>query len=280
MCYYNGVKVTKEEYIRLKSIEKAIAKYDFLQRDLINGFDYGNIPVLKRVPRQEDFDIVEMEWGFLPHYVKTTEQMIGHRKGYTDSEGKFRPPAITLNAVSEELLKPHKIYRKATLKRRCLVLSTGFYEWRHEFPMGKKGERLKTAVKYPHHIGVRDREYFFMAGVWTPVTYTDTGETVETVAIITTEANELMAKIHNSKKRMPTILTEDLAWEWMFGALSEERISEIARYQFPAEQMEACTIRKSFLEEMNPTEPFRYEELEAIDRGDIDDRGRQGALFS
>lgn len=43
----------------------------------------------------------------------------------------------------------------------------------------------------------------------------------------------------------------------------EGRISEIARYQFPAKQIEACTIRKSFLEELNPTEPFHYEELDA-----------------
>ena len=48
-----------------------------------------------------------------------------------------------------------------------------------------------------------------------------------------------MEQIHNSKKRMPTILTEDLAWEWLFGNLDEERITEIARYQFPTEQMEA-----------------------------------------
>jgi len=33
---------------------------------------------------------------------------------------------------------------------------------------------------------------------------------------------------------MPTILTEDLACEWLFGDLAEERITEIASYQFPA----------------------------------------------
>ena len=279
MCYYNGVKVTKEEYIRLKSIEKAIANYGFLQKDLINGFDYGKVPVLKRVPDQEDFDIVEMEWGFLPSYINTTEKMMNHRRGYTGADGKFRPPLTTLNSIAEEMLKPGKMFKNSALKRRCLVLSTGFYEWRHVFPIGKKGMPLKTPVKYPHHIGVKDAAYFYMAGIYSPVTYTDTGEYTETVAIITTAANSLMEKIHNSKKRMPTILTEDLAWEWMFGDLSEDRISEIARYQFPAVQMEACTIRKSFQEEINPTEPFRYEELEAMDTGE-DEGGRQGALFN
>jgi len=278
MCYYSGIKVTKEDFIWLKGLEKEVANYPFLDRILINGFDYGKIPVLKRTEGKEDFDIVEMEWGFLPSYVNTTEKMMNHRRGYAGADGKFRPPLTTLNAMSEEMLKPGKMFRSAALTRRCLVLSSGFYEWRHVFPMGKKGQPLKTAVKYPHHIAVKDRKYFYMAGIWSPVTYTDTGEYAETVAIITTAANPLMEKIHNSKKRMPTILTDDLAYEWLFGDLSEERISEIAQYQFPAEQMEACTIAKDFLSSVDPTAHVRFEELEALDAGADDDK-RQASLF-
>ena len=70
MCYYNGVKITHSEFIRLKKIEKAIAKYDFLNKPLLVGFDYQNIPVLKQVEGKADFDLVEMEWGFLPPYRK------------------------------------------------------------------------------------------------------------------------------------------------------------------------------------------------------------------
>ncbi|MEO7263410.1 MAG: SOS response-associated peptidase family protein, partial [Ferruginibacter sp.] len=78
---------------------------------------------------------------------------------------------------------------------------------------------------------------------------------------VTTAANKLMEQIHNSKKRMPTILTEDLAWEWLFDDLSEERIKEIGQYQFPAEQMEVCTIAKDFREALDPTERFEYVDL-------------------
>ncbi|WP_315822959.1 hypothetical protein [Paraflavitalea speifideaquila] len=48
MCYYNGVRVTRIEYIRLKQLEKLIANYDFLSNPLHVGFDYSNHPVLKR----------------------------------------------------------------------------------------------------------------------------------------------------------------------------------------------------------------------------------------
>lgn len=266
MCYYNGVKVTRSEFIRLKSIEKAIAKYDFLNKPLHIGFDYSNAPVLKRIEGAEDFDIVEMEWGFLPSYIKNRDQAAKFRFGYKKENGQFQPPIITLNAVSEEMLFPKKMYRDAALNRRCLVLSTGFYEWRHVFPKNKKtGAPLKTAVKYPYRIKVKDKEYFYMAGIWHPWTDAETGEYVETFSIVTTAANSLMKQVHNSKERQPTILSEDLAWEWLFGDLSEERITEIGQYQFPGEQMEVETIAKDFREALDPTTPFIYEELPALE---------------
>lgn len=266
MCYYNGQKVTRSEFIRLKNLEKVIAKYSFLNKDLLIGFDYGKSAVLKRIEGEEDFNIVEMEWGFLPGYIRNREQTEKFRTGYKKENGDWQQPILTLNAMSEEMLLPKKMYRDAALSRRCLVLSTGFYEWRHVFPTGKKtGKPLKTAVKYPYHIGVKDREYFYLAGIWQPWKDFETGEYIETFSIVTTGANKIMEQIHNSKKRMPTILTEDLAWEWLFGNPNEERISEIARFQFPADQMEACTISKDFRSALAPASPFAYEDLPSLE---------------
>ena len=270
MCYYNGVKVTRSEFIRLKSIEKAIAKYDFLNKPLHIGFEYGNVPVLKKIAGKEDFDITQMEWGFLPPvdkwpFIATRVDAFNMRHGYKDGQGKFHPPITTLNAVGEELLLPNKMYRESALARRCLVLSTGFYEWRHVFPKNKRtGEPVKTPLKYPYRIMVKDREYFYIAGIYRPWTDKETGETVDTLAIVTTEANALMSQVHNSKKRMPTILTEDLGWEWMFKDLSEKRLTEIATSQFPAKGMEAYSIPKDFREALDPTAAFEYPDLEPL----------------
>ena len=265
MCYYNGQKVTRAEYIRLKQLEKAVANYDFLNRELQVGFDYSMNAVLKPVQGKEDFDIVQMEWGFIPGYLKTREDVTKMRHGYKDATGKFHPPITTLNAVSEEMLAPGKIYRDAALKRRCLVLSTGFYEWRHVYPLNKKtGQPLKTANKYPYFITLKDKEYFFMAGIWQPWTDKVTGEYVESFAIVTTKANKVMEQVHNSKKRMPTILNEDLAYKWLFGTLDEKRITEIGKTQYPADEMQAYSIAKDFREVLEPTKKFDYEELPAL----------------
>jgi len=266
MCYYNGQKVTHAELIRLKQLEKTISRYDFLQRDLQIGFDYSLNAVLKRHPEEEDFDIVQMEWGFIPNYLKTREDVAKMRNGYKDANGKYRPPIITLNAVCEEILAPGKIYREAALKRRCLILSTGFFEWRHIFPTNKRtGLPLKTANKYPYYITLKDKRYFYMAGIWQPWIDKATGEYVETFAVVTTKANLLMLQVHNSKKRMPTILNEDLAYEWLFGNPDENRILEIASFQYPASEMKACTIAKDFREALEPAKEFQYEDVPALE---------------
>jgi len=132
MCYYNGQKVTRVEYIRLKQLEKAVANYDFLNRDLQIGFDYSENAVLKKTS-DADFDIVKMEWGFLPkkwfgQAIDTRAKAGRFRRGFPNLFGKMEPGITTLNATAEELLFPGKIYRDAALERRCLVLSTGFFE--------------------------------------------------------------------------------------------------------------------------------------------------------
>lgn len=127
MCYYNGVKVTRVEYIRLKQLEKLLAKYDFLDQPMQIGFDYKPIPVLKAMPGVEDFALTQMEWGFLPDTwynipINTRAKAERFRKGFPNLQGQTMPGITTLNATAEELLQPAKIYRESALQRRCLVL--------------------------------------------------------------------------------------------------------------------------------------------------------------
>ena len=171
-------------------MEKALSKYDFLNRDLNIGFEYGKNAVMRPIPGEEDFDIVEMEWGFIPHYIKNRDDLQPFRKGGINPKtGKFETPIITLNAIGEELFQK-VTYKRAAMERRCLIPSSGFYEWRHVFPKNKKtGLPLKTVIKYPYYISIPEKPYFFMAGIWTPWTDKNTGEYVESFSIVTTKAN-------------------------------------------------------------------------------------------
>lgn len=284
MCYYNAQKVTHAEFLRLKQLEKTIVERDFFNRLVIVGFDFGATTVLKPMEGIEDFEIVQMEWGFLPDplkwpFIETRQDAFKVRRGYTDARGKFIQPLNFLNAVSEELLQPNKVYRQAALQRRCIIPSSGFYDWRHIFPLNKRtGQPLKTAVKYPYRVMVKDKEIFWMAGIWNQWTDAETGETVDTCSIITTEANLVMSQIHNSKKRMPTMLNDDLAWEWMFGNLDEKRISEIARWQIPWPDLGYYTLTKDFLNSHDPLKEFVYPELPALDIPGLESQQPEGQM--
>lgn len=103
-----------------------------------------------------------------------------------------------------------------------------------------------------------------MAGIYNTWTDQETGETVDTFAIVTSRANSLMQQVHNSKERMPTILPETLADEWTEPGLPEKRILQLATNQYPAKKMSAYTVVKDFLNATDPALAFTYENLSAL----------------
>lgn len=261
MCYYNGIKVSKDEWIRLKSLERKIA---FFSEDLAihKGFDYGDYPVKIARPNSRETELVEMQWGFLPSWIGTTEKIDKWRKGYKDETGKWHQPYTTLNAKSEEML--NNIYKDAATHRRCLIPSTGFFEWMHVQVVGKSGKLLKTPERFPYYVQLRNEEEFYMAGVWQPVYVTDLDKIINTFAMLTTEANSLMKQIHNSKERMPTILPGDLAEAWLYKDLTDQEIVDIGNYQVASVDMKARPLHKDFLKRENPLEEVIYSEVPAL----------------
>jgi putative SOS response-associated peptidase YedK len=103
-----------------------------------------------------------------------------------------------------------------------------------------------------------------MAGIFQPWTDKETGETMDTFSIVTTKANAFMEQIHNKKKRMPTILTETQANDWLNPSLSESKIMELATSSIDANQLSAYTLDKSFRTASNPMEAFTYPELPGL----------------
>ncbi|MEP6727579.1 MAG: SOS response-associated peptidase family protein [Bacteroidota bacterium] len=261
MCYYNGRKVTREEYSRLKEMEKLVA---FLNEEVFiaKGFDFNDWPVLIAKKDSHQTALVEMEWGFLPPWIKNAEEAKKFRSGYKDAAGKYIKGYPCLNATSEELL--NKIYKDAARKHRCLIPSNGFYEWMHIQVVGKSGKLLKTPERYPYLVEMRDEKEFYFAGVWQPWYNQETQTTVNTFAMVTTVANTLMKQIHNSKERMPTILPGDLAEAWLYNDLTDQEILDIANYQAASAEMKARPLHKDFLKRANPHEAVIYTEAPAL----------------
>lgn len=76
----------------------------------------------------------------------------------------------------------------------------------------------KTETAFSDYLVSEDQ--FAFAGLWES-SRRDDGEIVESFTIITMPANELMAEIHNSKKRMPLILAKDAYQIWLAGSAAE-----------------------------------------------------------
>jgi putative SOS response-associated peptidase YedK len=119
-------------------------------------------------------------------------------------------------------------FRHAFKKKRCLIPADGFYEW--QAVPGQK-------TKQPFHIGVRDAPVFAFAGQWERWTDPE-GKPVETSAIITTDANEAMAPIHN---RMPVIL-DPADYEWLDRDQQDaERLQRLLK-PYPSEKMQLVLV--------------------------------------
>jgi putative SOS response-associated peptidase YedK len=259
MCFFIGINISRAKHIQLKDMEVEIKDFQAMMRVLQSGFDFGDWPVIKPLDGGKDIELCTMHWEFIPHFFKSMADVDAfHRGGIDLRTGKKKPPMNMLNAIGEELLEKPS-FRKASLLRRCLIPVSGFYEWRHFTPPGSKKD-----IAYPYYVTVKGEEYFFIAGIWQAWTDQETGETIDTFALVTTAANPLMAQVHNKRQRMPLVLNEDLAWEWIQDGLSEVRIREITHYQYPSELMQAVTIQKDFRVSAEPTEEFEYADLPVI----------------
>ncbi|MEE9587897.1 MAG: SOS response-associated peptidase [Hyphomicrobiaceae bacterium] len=123
-----------------------------------------------------------VRWGLIPSWVK--------------DPGEFR---TLINARSETALEKPS-FRAGIRHRRCLVPADGFYEW-----TGPKGN------KQPHLIRPRTEGPMAFAGIWEHWMGPD-GSELESMAILTTAANETVQPLHD---RMPVILEPENFALWL-----------------------------------------------------------------
>lgn len=216
MCFYYSI--TKKSVNAL--VKGQIIKDDqlslFNDQFIVNGFEHPLMPVITDEKPEE---VQYFKWGFMPGKVKTLE--LG-----TEFLNKYN----TLNAKAEDI-ENSRLYGDSFMHRRCLVLCSGFFEWR----------KVKNE-KIPYYITLKNDELFVFAGIWNRTT-DDRGKTMDSYAILTIEANELLSQIHNTKCRMPLILSPDDANKWISPGLSPEELGKIIK-AIPSNEFKAYTIKK------------------------------------
>jgi putative SOS response-associated peptidase YedK len=133
--------------------------------------------------RQEQRQLVTATWGLVNSWAK-------------DGRGAARQ----INARAESVDRA-PAFREAFRKRRCIVPVDGFYEW-----TGDKKHRQPFWFHRPNG------GLLLMAGLHESF-QTSPGEWQRTFAIVTTNSNGLVGRIHD---RMPVILSDDAVAHWLY----------------------------------------------------------------
>jgi putative SOS response-associated peptidase YedK len=142
-----------------------------------------------------------VRWGLVPFWAK--DPKIGDRM---------------INARADKILTSNA-FKRPFERRRCIVPADGFYEWEKievpgkPKPTASPARKGRSGPRQPWFIRRRDGEPLAFAGLWE--TWRDPEKDdarLRTCVIITTDANELLAPIHD---RMPVVLPES-EWEtWL-----------------------------------------------------------------
>jgi len=185
MCFTVNVNLIKEE-LENRYGATLIDPDKNRPRYYNHAFGLPDIPVIcTGSPSQ----IKLLKWGLIPSWTKSISDA---------NVIRFK----TFNARSESI-ELKRSFSSSFKSKRCIIPVKGFYEWQHA---GKE--------KIPWYIYRADNEILSIAGIFDEWVENTTSEVFSTFSIITTEANELMAEIHNSAKRMPAVLerSDEAGW--------------------------------------------------------------------
>jgi putative SOS response-associated peptidase YedK len=206
MCGRYTHRYTWSQIVELYRLtEPAVAPNDFAPRYNIAPTQKAPI-VRERAGKRE---LAMLRWGLIPFWAK-------------DAKIAYK----TINARAETVATAPS-FREAFRARRCLVPSSGFYEW------------MKTPTgKQPYLIGFKDGRPFAFAWLWEAWKDRASGAKAETFTIITGESNKVVANIHS---RMPVIIDPADFDRWLTAA---EPPADLLK-PYPAAGMTAYPVSKA-----------------------------------
>ena len=199
---------------------KAIA--DLFQAELLPGAQYAIVPRYNVAPSQQVLGVVTQDGA---------RRVVQHRWGLVPAWAKD-PAAFgnkTINARAETVaVKPS--YRDSFQRRRSIIPIDAFYEWQRSQP-----------ARQPYAIVRRDGGPLAIAGLWAEWRDPGGDARLQSCAVITTTANEVVGEVHF---RMPVLLPED-AWDlWLDPSCQDVSELEKLLRPCPNELLRAYPVSK------------------------------------
>ena len=130
-----------------------------------------------------------------------------------------------INARSESVAEK-AAFKEPFQRRRCLVITDGFYEWKRD---GK--------TKIPYRICLQSEESHAMAGLWDRWLDAE-GREMRSFSIITVPANNTIASIHD---RMPAMLLPEHEHAWLSNDTAPSQLQQLL-YPYPDDLIKTYTV--------------------------------------
>lgn len=164
------------------------------------------IAIVRLINGKRQFALVR--WGLLPSWVKDPKAF-----------------SLLINARGETV-NEKPAYKAAMKRRRCLIPADGFYEW-----------KAVGHHKQPYYVRAKSGMPLAFAGLWETWTGPN-GEELETAAIVTTDANQTLAPIHD---RMPVVIAPEQFDLWL-GSGDEDTTAASALIRPAPDLLEAIPV--------------------------------------
>lgn len=149
---------------------------------------------------------------FLPLIANNIPDKIQYFKwGLIPSWAKDEKLAFNMINARIDTIREKPTFKNLVDKKRCIVVSDGYYEWK----------KLSEKEKLPHRICREDQKLFAFAGIWTEWINPVGGEIIPTFSIITRDPYPKLLEIH---QRMPIMLNVDIAKGWLMNELQVEQL--------------------------------------------------------
>jgi putative SOS response-associated peptidase YedK len=158
----------------------------------------------------------KMHFGLIPYWASDTKLNMS-----------------TLNARSEEVLDKKTFAPLVAKHKTCLVLADGFYEWDR-----------KSGKPIPYRFILKEREVFSFAGLWSQWKSKDGSQVYRSFTIMTTEANQIVGKVHDPKFRMPVILDDYNERLWLDREIAPTALLSLCK-PYPDDKMDAYQVGTS-----------------------------------
>lgn len=186
-----------------------------------DGFAHPSLLVLRDQEGNRELEL--QQWGLMPSWNMPLLAMLKLAKG-------------TLNAKSETV-RELKSFKNSIQSNRCVIPVDNFFEYKHV----KEGTET---LKLPYLIHPVSQPFFNLAGIFSNYRNPETDKWLTTFSIVTEPANVFMAEIHNSAKRMPLMLSNELINDWINPSSPPQLIDEIMRFSCDDSHLAAFRIRQ------------------------------------